>query len=434
MFLRTYCLTVCVLAALLATACTKPERPNVLVVTIDTLRADRCSAYGHSVATTPVLTRLADHGTLFRRAYSPTSTTAPSHAALMTSRHPRTLGVLKNGQPIVDEETTLAEVFHDAGYATAAFTSSLPVKARYGFGQGFEHYDDEFTTETASLGRQKSPKAHDRRAEFTVTAVKAWLAGRSDSRPLFVWVHLVDPHAPYRSPEPFDGDWPRRAGRMRKRYDAEVRYADRNLGEILEAFERAEAGAGTIVAVTSDHGEGLGDHNWMSHGINLYEEAVRVPLVVSAPGRVDERAVAEEPVQLMDVAPTLVELAGIDVPAAFHGVDLFGPRDPERPVYLQRRSYKSKKQRKRKIAGAMTAVVRGDSKLINAPEEKGLELYDLARDRQERRNLAVSRPRVAERLVEEMEDWAYDYPMPDREEVKLSKDELKALRALGYVD
>ena len=308
------------------------ERPNVLLVTIDTLRADHCSAYGYSVATTPVLEGLARRGTLFRRAYAPTATTSPSHAALLTSRHPRRLGVFKNGHVIHDDEITLAEIFADAGYATAAFVSSVPVRAKFGFGQGFEHFDDAFTREDASVGREKLKKPHDRIAGSTLREFRTWLAARDDERPLFLWVHFVDPHGPYRAPERFRGTWPKGTKGSIRRYDQEVRYADKRLGLLMSSLHAIEGDLGTIVLVTSDHGEGLGDHGWNAHGINLYEEAVRVPMVLSwrkGKGAVPRAQVVEEPVTLLDVAPTLVRLAGLDAPDGFEGVDLLGKHDPD---------------------------------------------------------------------------------------------------------
>lgn len=300
----SFLLVTVIAASLLATTCSRPSaRPNVLLVTIDTLRADHCSAYGYPIATTPVLAALASAGTRFSTAYAVSATTAPSHASLMTGSAFRTSGVLKNGLPLPQEEVTVAEVMAASGYATAAFVSSFPLRSRFGFAQGFESFDDEFSIPESSEGRRSAPVAHDRMAGATFDKFKAWLDKRRDTRPLFLWVHFVDPHFPYRAPEKFQARWPADVDINVRHYDAEVHYADKQLGRVVEAFDQHAGAGGALVIVTSDHGEGLGDHGWMSHGINLYEEAVRVPLVVRWSGRVAGGEVITAPVSLIDVAP-----------------------------------------------------------------------------------------------------------------------------------
>ncbi len=429
-------------------ACTKraaeKTAPNILLVTIDTLRVDRCSAFGYEVPTTPVMEKLAATGVKFTKAYAPTSTTAPSHAALLTSKHPRSLGVLKNGEALAAEDLTLAEYLYAEGYRTAAFVSSLPVKARYGFGQGFDHYDDSFILATASMGRRKGRIAHDRIGAATVDALEDYLDASQDSRPLFVWLHLVDPHAPYRAPVPLRARWPRGTRGALRRYDAEVHYADSQLGRALDAMSAIEREAGTIVVVTSDHGEGLGDHGWVSHGINLYEEAVRVPLVMRWPHMDPSGVQRDDPVTLIDIAPTIVSLLGKEIPADFDGLDVRGEVSAERPIFMQRREFRSKKVRKRRVAGSMYAVVRAGRKYINAPQENGEELYDLTADPGELNNLATSSPGspggvaaglyAKELLAAIVEQWRERFALRQREHAPLSKAELKALRALGYVD
>lgn len=436
-----------VLAAVLAFAgCQRePARPDVLLVTIDTLRADHCSAYGYEVPTTPNLDRFARSGVLYRRAYAESSTTAPSHAVLMTGRHFRTLGVTRNGSIVPDDAVTLAEAMHGAGYATAAFVSSFPVMTRFGFSQGFDEYDDRFTPEDASLGRRGMAEPHDRLGEATLARAVNWLGARKDPRPLFAWVHFVDPHAPYRAPERFRAKWPDDAAPSDLRYDAEVHYADKQLGRLLEAFERLTPGREDFVIVTSDHGEGLGDHGWQSHGVNLHEEAVRVPLVASWPSRLGSGRVVEDPVALVDVAPGVLRLLGIQGPTFAHGREMFGRTDPARPVFLQRRDYHSTKEKGRRVAGQMTAVVENGSKLILAPDEDRRELYDLRKDPTERHELlggAAGQSRsatpaheeeAARRLEGALDRWMQAVPAAG-EDQPLDEDTLKALRSLGYVD
>jgi choline-sulfatase len=451
----------------------RPERarPDILLVTIDTLRADHCSAYGYPVPTTPNLDALAAKGVLFRRAYAESSTTAPSHAVLMTSRHFRTLGVGKNGLAVPADATTIAEALQDDGYQTAAFVSSFPLLTRFGFSQGFDVYDDKFEVDEASLGRRKpGSQAHDRLGGATLAHVERWLGKRNDSRPLFLWVHFVDPHAPYRAPERFAAKWPERTKTAVQRYDAEVHYADRQLGRLLEVVAKQTPDHDDFVVVTSDHGEGLGDHGWMSHGVNLHEEAVRIPLVASWPGHLAEGKVVEDPVALVDVARGILDVAGVDAKSFEHAREMFGTTDPGRSIFLQRRDYRSGKEKGHKIAGEMTAVVERGSKLILAPDEELRELYDLTRDPRELTDLlaapgqaspkktkrakadnAPSQPVSAEeakpatpaelaereatahRLEGTLSDWTSAFPSAGSD-APLDKETQKALRSLGYVE
>ena len=440
-----------VLAVTSAAGCTKgPPRPDILLVTIDTLRSDHCSAYGYPIATTPNLDALASAGVLYRRAYAESATTAPSHAVLMTGQHFRTYGLTRNGAELSADAVTLAEKLKEAGYQTAAFVSSFPVMQQFGFSQGFDTYDDAFTAEETSIGRRSSKRMpHDRVASATVARIERFLADRNDSRPLFMWVHFVDPHKPYRAPETFEGGWPEGAGKLLKAiraYDNEVHYADAQLGVVLARLGAEATERGQLVVVTSDHGEGLGDHDWMTHGIHLYEEAVRVPLVAKYTGVLPANKVVEEPVGIIDIAPGILALLQIDSPTFSHGRKLFEPGDPARTIHLQRREYQARKERGRTIKGDMHGIVSGSSKLITAPEEQMRELYDLAADPREKTNLALpagaAAPAGSEapgeataRLLEDsLAHWQNAYPAAEKSAEPLDRETLRALRSLGYVD
>lgn len=435
-------------------------RPDVLLVTIDTLRRDHCSLYGYPVPTTPNLDALASRGVRFERAYAESATTAPSHAVLMTGRHFRTLGVTKNGAVVSDEDVTLAEALRDAGYRTAAFVSSYPLTTRFGFAQGFETYDDRFDVDQASVGRRKEGvESRDRFAGATVDHLESWLESPSDNRPLFLWVHFVDPHAPYRAPEPFEAQWPDGTLPALRRYDGEVHYADRQLGRLLAVLDARRAGRERLTVVTSDHGEGLGDHGWMSHGINLHEEAVRVPLAAEWPGRLDAGRVVDGPVGLVDVAPGILGLLGVDASSFAHGLDLFAAADGNRAIFLQRRGFRTTHEKGVKIGGSMTAVVRSGTKFIVAPAEGRKELYDLQSDPGELVDLLGSAPRPARRkrdgqapspaapvevpaarvalaskLEKELAAWRKAHPEAPPRDKGLDKETRQALRSLGYVD
>lgn len=463
---RRLAVAVVMAAALLPAAGCRREgpRPDVLLVTIDTLRRDHCSLYGYPVKTTPNLDALASRGITFEDAYAESATTAPSHAVLMTGRHFRTNGVTKNGAAIPKDDLTLAEVLRSAGYRTAAFVSSFPLLTRFGFSQGFDAYDDNFEMEQASIGRRKEDSVpHDRYAGATLEHAAGWLAENPGDQPLFLWVHFVDPHAPYKAPEKFDAHWPEGTPGPVKRYDAEVHYADEALGRLLAMLEKRRPGRERLVVVTSDHGEGLGDHGWQSHGINLYQEVVRIPLVASWPGHLEAGRKVQEPVGLVDIAPSILGLLGIGgrkEPGFADGQDLFSAR-ADRAIFLQRRDYHSTKEKGVKVEGEMTAIVEGGTKFVLAPAEGRRELYDLKDDPKELADLLggarparLKKPRKGEpppppppaspptpvreaqahKLEKELDAWRREHPAVRTSEEPLDKDAVKALRSLGYVD
>jgi arylsulfatase A-like enzyme len=275
--------------------------PNILLITLDTTRADRLGSYGYAGAATPNLDRLASEGVRFARALSPVPLTLPAHATLLTGRQPFTHGVRNNGHFTLPEDVpTLASVLSTRGYDTAAFVSSFVLDRQFGLATGFTHYDA--TLDEARPGAAVSLEL-ERRGDRTVAAARAWLADRARQaqRPYFLWVHLYDPHEPYAAPSPYRE---RFAGRD---YDGEVAFADALVGELLEASGYA-SGAPPLVVVASDHGESLGEHGESTHGLFVYDETQRVPLIVTWP-RVLSPRVVETPVRLLDVAPTVADLA-----------------------------------------------------------------------------------------------------------------------------
>jgi len=407
-------------------------RPNVLLVTIDTLRADHTSAYGYAIPTTPNLELLASQGLRFAHMYAASSTTGPSHASLFSGRPQRSVGYMKNGHVLNGDVTTLAEILTEAGYETAAFVSSGPVHASFGFAQGFQTFDAEPGATTRRKKNGTIPKA--RRGDETAKAVVRWLAKRGDSRPLFVWVHLFDPHAPYNPPKPFRGEWAKGTSTTVRGYDSEVHFADEQLGKIVRAFEKATGPAGAIVAVTADHGEGLGDHDWRGHGVNLHEEAVRIPLVLTWKGHLPAGEVVDAPATHMDVAPTILDLVGIRPPADYEGIVLTADAPADRPIFVQRREYRSKRDKGKRVRGDMIAVMQGRWKYIRAPDEGLFELYDTREDPHEQTNVVDRYPDQHQRLDRMIDEWVAGHPPPNYVQPELSDEDRRALRALGYVD
>jgi choline-sulfatase len=284
-----------------------PTGPSVVLITLDTTRADRMSAYGGAdAAETPSFDAVAASGALFLRAVSSAPLTIPSHSTMMTGRFPPSHGVRDNGNHVLPASAvTLAERFQAAGYATAAFTSAFPTSRRWGFDQGFDVFSDAM---------RRDPSVQDWRDERpggeVVDEAVAWLTATPG--PVFLWVHLFDAHWPYAPSEPFRS---RYAGRP---YEGEIAYADAQVGRLVDALR----GRGdTVTAITADHGEGLGEGGEATHGFLLHDATLWVPLALSGPG-VPQGLRVEAPVSHVDLAPTLLRLAGLSVHAEVQGRDL----------------------------------------------------------------------------------------------------------------
>ena len=281
------------------------ERPNVVLVTLDTTRADHLGCYGDADARTPAIDGLATGGILFSQAATPAPLTLPAHASILTGLYPTYHGVRLNGTTALGpDRTTLAEVFSERGYRTGAFVGAFVVDGRWGLNQGFATYDDRF-----DLGKFKrlDLAAVQRPGNEVVDAALEWLNGRRD-QPFFAWIHLYDPHSPYEPPEPFRTQHGARG--LAGLYDGEIAFADQQVGRLVSWLETAGLTGRTIVVIAGDHGEGLGSHGEGTHGFFLYDYALHVPLIISTPfdqlrgGRVDDQ------VSLVDVFPTVLDAGG----------------------------------------------------------------------------------------------------------------------------
>jgi arylsulfatase A-like enzyme/Flp pilus assembly protein TadD len=385
------------IACLLGSGCARSGGPSVVLVVIDTLRADHVGVLGAGEGRTPVLDALAEGGVVFERCYSQYPLTLPSIATLLASQWPHVHRVRENyDERLSDDATTLAEVFAAAGYRTGAFVSALPVREETGCAQGFDRYDDDFSERFVFHSERLKPleekwTGSERRGDLTIARALEWLEDTTE--PYFLFVHLFDPHSPYDAPEPFASSHP-------TPYAAEVAYADALVGRLLEAMSDRGTPA-PVVAVVSDHGEGLGEHGEWAHGIFLYDATLHVPWILSAPDTLAARRVTSD-VRLVDVAPTLLDLAGLESPPVWAGRSCLplalGEAEPPRPVYAENYFTRSEYG-----WSELEAFMSPAWKWIRAPRP---ELYDRRDDPGELRDLALEEPEVARDLDDRLSRFA----------------------------
>ncbi|HEX4953168.1 MAG TPA: sulfatase-like hydrolase/transferase [Thermoanaerobaculia bacterium] len=361
----------------------------MLLITLDTVRADRLGSYGGPAGLTPHLDELAAGGVRFAQAMAAAPLTLPSHATILSGVLPPAHGLHLNGFGALPADTpTLATRLSAAGYRTAAFVASFVLDRRFGLARGFEVYDDQVDR---SDERRAALEA-ERPGREVVNRALAWL-GQDEARPFFAWVHLYDAHAPYAPPEPFAARW---AGRP---YEGEVAAVDHEVGRLLTHLEREKLAQRTLVVVAADHGEGLGEHGELTHGLLLYEPTVRVPWLMRAPGLLPEGSTVSTPVGLADLAPTvlgLLQVEGVAGPAeGLGGSDLSAALRADRAPEAEEEYAESRYPAS--FGWSPLAVLRrGSLKYISAPQP---ELYDLGRDPAESENRAAALPDAASALA-----------------------------------
>jgi choline-sulfatase len=410
-----------VVQAAVLLSCGRPAPRDIVVITLDTFRADLMGAYGNASGLTPALDALARRSVVFESASATAPITLPSHASIFTGRYPTSTGVRNNGTFVLpDGETTLAEVLRASGWRTGAVIAAFPLSSRYGLAQGFDVYDEDITDPRAAGGPARPVFFGERDAtRVTDRALEVW--GRLSGGPRFLWVHYYDTHAPYAAPEPW---FSRHAGSP---YDAEAAFVDDQVGRLLTRIGVDAPDA--IVCVVADHGESLGEHGEKTHGVFVYDATIHVPFVLQALGRFPAGARIAEPVSLVDVFPTILALAGVDAPPRIEGADLAGlvsgRKAPSRPIYAE--SYLPRLQFR---FSELTMLRRGPLKYIDAPNP---EVYDLLLDPRETRDLHGSHPQeqpLAEALAAFRE--AADPAAAERAKGALDAESEAKLRSLGY--
>ncbi len=465
--------------------------PNVLWVTIDTVRADHMSTYGGRAAT-PAFQQVADQGVLFEQAFAQIAVTGPSHTTMLTGTGPWTHGTLLNGIPVREDLPVLPQILHERGYRTAAFVSAYVLDGQYGFSRGFETYDDElgrfpgldslvFFRSVAMLRRHLDPDmVVERRGDHTTDKALTWLQGRDE--PWFVWVHLFDPHGPYEPPAPYDEVYAQGlsatlatgtpvveqydvAPYLRKslegvtsvpwvvaQYDGEIAYTDEQLGRLLSALEERGSLDNTLVVVNGDHGESLGEHQvWFDHGDDLYDASTWVPLAIKLPGGEHAGVRVDDPVELVDLAPTILDLLGMAPVQGMEGRTLrdtmqgTGHRIQARGLCFDRPANLAARE-----AGIIVeptfrlASLRAPTSLFVRRESPDYpdEYYDMSEDPSQEISELEARlqdPDGAQLmgLLAEQADrlmGGMSTEMVERSTQELSSDAEDALRALGYIE
>jgi choline-sulfatase len=403
-------------------SCKRRERPNVLIITIDTLRADHLGCYGFTLARTPSIDKLARESVRFSDAISAAPITMPSHSSIFTGLYPPAHGVRDNGAYALGEgAVTLAERLRDAGYTTHAFVSALVLNRRYNLNQGFETYDDDLWSEA----EPKLFMIRERLAPKTADHFLQWFDGwnRTRTKPFFTWVHFFDAHQPY---HPSASD----LSLSVTPYDASIAGIDRQIGRIVETLRSKGLLENTLLIVTADHGESLGEHGEQTHAIFVYDATVRVPLLIRYPAFTP--AVYASPVRSVDIMPTVLGILGLPGGDSTDGHDL-GPAIRGKESAPQLPQYSESLLSEVGFGMAPLYAIRdGGYKFIRAPRP---ELYDLRNDPHELHNLQPALPRVAAKLDAELTQLMN---ASMRHSVKaaaspMTRETEESLQALGYL-
>lgn len=392
---------------------------NVLLVSIDTCRADRLSCYGYKRPTTPNIDALARKGALFKTALTPVPLTTPAHSSMFTGTYPPTHGVHLNlYDRLADSNVTLAEMLHGAGFQTAAFVAGLTLDARFGLNQGFDTYDGHFEK------AEHKDCFTKRDGEQVARAGIAWLDDHAQ-QPFFLFLHFFDAHIHYVPHPPFTTAYPDDP------YAGEIAYVDNCIGRVLDRLRELGLYDNTLVIVVGDHGESLGEHGETAHGFFIYHSTLHVPLIIRAPG-CGQGLQLDGNVSLADIAPSVLDMLGLKTPVQMEGLSLRAALeggaapDSQRPLYCESMDPATDG------CSALHGIVEGGWKYILAPRQ---ELYDLARDPGELTNLADKQPALAQRLRHRLEEMLKKM---EKSAVQFSpaavdQETVKRLQSLGYV-
>ncbi|MGH9644508.1 MAG: sulfatase-like hydrolase/transferase, partial [Terriglobales bacterium] len=414
-------------------ATAKPALPNIVLITVDTTRADRMGFLGSKRGLTPNLDALAKDGAVFTRAYSQAPLTPASHASILTGTFPQYHQVLVFLIPLAKDLPYMPEILKQHGYSTAAFVGSLaldPEMSVPGFERGFDKYGAGYTWKEFTPETRYETTEH--RAGVVVKDALDWV-GKHHSGPFFLWVHLYDPHMPYEPPEPYKTRY------KKQPYDGEIAYADSQLGKLFRTLKASGLYDNTLIAMTADHGESLGAHGENEHGIFVYDETIHVPLVIKMPHKSDAGKRIDNRVELVDIMPTVLQSVDIPVPEKVQGQSLLGFMTPETPegeaaahTWHDRGAYSQADYGHITFAwSALQSLRTGKYLYIQAPRR---ELYEDAVDPSAENNLASASPAVADALSSKVKDFQkLTTNTGETPKVKLDAKNAAKLAALGYM-
>jgi arylsulfatase A-like enzyme len=443
---RTVAVILAVAGVIPVVAVAEPARPNVLILTVDTLRADRMSAYGYERNTSPNLDRLMRKGVLFTRARTVEPLTGPGLCAMLTSSFPHENGATRNGLRMRPGLPSLPKLLHEEGYRTAAIVSNWTLRDKItGLAEHFDQYDAVFKHKRW-LGLFSSEAGA---AAVTGAALERLeeLAATAADRPFFLWVHYIDPHAPYKRHKAFLDDLglDKKRGKLTAsdRYDTEIAYADRSIAEVLARLEALGLADDTLIAFTSDHGESLGEHAYWGHGRHLYEPTLHIPMALTWPGKIEPGSI-DAPALNIDLAPTIAGLLGLDCPEVFRGYDwtaVFDGEDPPMDRATQHQAHRGAVFSRHdsdiaRRAGLLeVGVVLNGYKEILRVKSGNRWRFDLVRDPEEEVNLAEPKSDPTEGLRVWMEFVDFGLRQSDEAPPQpLDEETIEQLRALGYAD
>jgi arylsulfatase A-like enzyme/Tfp pilus assembly protein PilF len=401
--------------------------PNIILVTLDTTRADRMGFLGSTRGVTPNLDRLAKQGIVFSRAYSHIPLTPPSHATILTGTYPQFNHLTYMGEPLLKDLPYLPEILHKRGYRTAAFVASLILDPEnvtaIGFERGFGVYNAGFHKTRKGEDRYHSV---ERRAGEVVNRALTWLQ-RRPQEPFFLWVHCYDPHGPYDPPAPYDSRY------KSDPYDGEIAYMDAELGKLFAGLRASGQYDRTVVVVTADHGESFGEHGERHHGIFLYDETIHVPIVIKLPnGRSAGKRLSNR-VSLVDIAPTLLQLLGQKVPGAMQGESFLSAiNEPATTApAADRPAFAESVYPHRAFGWSVLRSWRAGKYLyVQAPEQ---ELYDQSVDPQAKRNVSPDAKAITDTLAAQLNAFYGRTGTKGESQANLSPEQAESLRALGYM-
>lgn len=405
----------------------KLEELNIILFTIDTLRADHLECYGYDKVKTPQINRLANEGILFEHNIVQVPLTLPSHSSILTGTYPLYHGVRDNGGFYLDESHhTLAESLKNKGYATGAFVAAFVLDSRWGLDQGFDYYYDNFDL---TKYKKVSLDSVQRRGDEVLAEVYKWIENQAQQK-FFAWIHLYDPHTPYDPPEPYKTEY---RGRQFGLYDGEIAYVDQLMGEFRDFMEEKNLFEKTLIIFTGDHGESLGEHKESAHGFFIYDSDIRVPLIIRFPEGKYAGHVVSNQVKSIDIMPTVLHLLDEEIPESVQGKSLLSlivedEAQDERSAYSE-----TYWPRYHYGWSELKSLRKGRYKFIDAPQP---ELYDILEDPGEVNNLVNIKASLGHEMKRDLLALIEEYAAEGIEDVgprKIDNDSLVKLQALGYV-